>query len=260
MNRVVSLGICLAAAGLAGCFAIGDSKVPIGTLSVAAPRPSAERTLLIILPGFGDDAADMKDHGIAEAIHQSWPEADLLLASATFAYYRDGKLVPRLHEEIVQPARRNGYARIWLAGASLGGMGALLYEREHPGELTGIVLFAPFLGSGELLNEIRAAGSPRNWNPGPLPAEMNADNYQRQIWKMVKGWADRPELARRVWLACGRSDHLIDDVRLLAPALPEAHFLELEGGHTWSLWLSGAKEMFSRIRLESLGASRSASS
>ena len=59
-----------------------------------------------------------------------------------------------------------------------------------------------------------------------------------------------------MWLACGRSDHLIDDVRLLAPALPEAHFLELEGGHTWSLWLSGAKEVFSRIRVESLAASK----
>jgi len=259
MNRAVSLGICLAAASLAGCFAIGNSEVPIGTVSVAAPRPSAERTLLVILPGFGDDATVMKDHGVAEAIHESWPEADVLLASATYAYYRDGKLVPRLREEIVQPARRSGYARIWLAGASMGGMGVLLYEREHPGELTGIVLFAPFLGSNRLLNEIRAAGGPRKWHPGPLPAEMNGDNYQRQVWSMVKGWADRPELARRVWLACGTSDHLINDVRLLAPELPQAHYLELTGGHTWSLWLSGAKEVFSRIRLELLGARSAAS-
>jgi pimeloyl-ACP methyl ester carboxylesterase len=259
MNRVLSLGICLAAVSFAGCFAIGNSQVPIGTVSVAAPRPSDERTLLVILPGFGNDATDLEDRGVAEAIHQSWPEADVLLASATFAYYRDGKLVPRLHEEIVQPARRRGYAQIWLAGASMGGMGALLYEREHPGELTGIVLFAPFLGSGELLNEIRAAGGPRKWNPGPLPAEMNPDNYQRQVWKMVKGWADRPEFARRVWLACGTSDHLIDDVRLLAPELPGARYLELSGGHTWGLWLSGAKEVFSRIRLESLGPRRAAS-
>jgi len=54
-----------------------------------------------------------------------------------------------------------------------------------------------------------------------------------------------------VWLACGTSDHLIEDVRLLAPALPGSHYVELSGGHTWSLWISGAKEIFSRIRLES---------
>ena len=192
MRRGLSLGICLAAVGLAGCFTIGDSKVPIGTVSVSAPRPSAERTLVIVLPGLGDDAQDMKDHGLAEVIHESWPEADVLLTSATFAYYRDGRLVPRLYEEIVEPALRGGTRRIWLAGASLGGMGALLYEREHPGELTGIVLFAPFLGNNELLNEIRAAGGPRKWDPGPLPDEMNGDNYQRQVWRMVKGWVDRP--------------------------------------------------------------------
>jgi len=251
MRRGLSLGICLAAVGLAGCFTIGDSKVPIGTVSVSAPRPSAERTLVIVLPGLGDDAQDMKDHGLAEVIHESWPEADVLLTSATFAYYRDGRLVPRLYEEIVEPALRGGTRRIWLAGASLGGMGALLYEREHPGELTGIVLFAPFLGNNELLNEIRAAGGPRKWDPGPLPDEMNGDNYQRQVWKMVKGWTPRPELARRVWLACGTSDHLIEDVRLLAPVLPGSHYLELPGGHTWGLWISSAKEVFSRIRLES---------
>ena len=236
MSRGVPLVLCLAA-GLAGCFTIGDSKAPIGTVSVPAPRPAAERTLVIVLPGFGDDAQDMKDHGLAEVIQESWPEADVLLTSATFAYYRDGKLVPRLHEEVVEPALRGGYRRIWLAGASLGGMGALL--------------FAPFLGGKELLDEIRAAGGPRKWDPGPLPAETNGDNYQRQAWKMVKGWTARPELARRVWLACGTSDHLIEDVRLLAPELAGSHYLELPGGHTWGLWIRSAKEVFSRIRLES---------
>ncbi len=248
MSRGLPLVLCLAA-GLAGCFTIGNSKVPIGTLSLRALVPAAERTLVIVLPGFGEDAQDMKDHGLAEVIRESWPEADVLLTSATFAYYRDGKLVPRLHEEIVGPARRAGHARVWLAGASMGGMGVLLYEREHPGELTGLVLFAPFLGNNELLDEIRAAGGPRNWDPGPLPAEMNGDNYQRQVWKMVNGWT--PGLARRVWLACGTSDPLIEDVRLLAPELPGPHYLELPGGHTWGLWISGAREVFSRIRLES---------
>ena len=250
MSRGLPWVLCVAA-GLAGCFTIGDSKVPIGTLSVPALRPAAERTLVIVLPGFGEGAQDMSDHGLAEVIRESWPEADVLLTSATFAYYRDGKLVPRLHDEIVGPSRSKGYARVWLAGASLGGMGALLYEREHPGELTGLALFAPFLGNGDLLEEIRAAGGPRTWDPGPLPAEMNGDNYQRQVWKMVKGWAPRPELARRVWLACGTSDHLIEDVRLLAPALPGSHYVELSGGHTWSLWIRAAKEIFSRIRVES---------
>src|SRR5882762_4193036 len=142
MSRCLPIALCLAA-GFAGCFTIGDSKAPIGTVSVPAPRTAAEGTLVIVLPGFGDDAQDMKDHGLAEVIQESWQDADVLLTSATFAYYRDGKLVPRLHEEIVGQALRGSYARVWLVGASMGGVGALLYEREYPGELTGLVLFAP---------------------------------------------------------------------------------------------------------------------
>jgi len=252
VRRDPSLGACLAALALAGCVAFGDSAVPIGTLRIAAPRPSAERTLLIVLPGIGGDAEEMKDERLPEAIHESWPEVDIVLTSATLAYYRDATLVPRLDREIVEPAYRSGYTRVWLAGASLGGMGTLLYEREHPGKVTGIVLFAPFLGDPGLLEEIRSAGGPRKWEPGPLPADMNGDNYQRQVWKMVKGWADRPELVHRVWLAVGMHDYLIEDVRLLAQEVPEAHYLERPGGHTWSLWRSSAKEVFSRIRRTSI--------
>ena len=249
MSRIL---ICLAALGLGGCFAIGDSQLPIASETLAAPLASAQRTLVIVLPGFGDDARKMKDRGVAQAIQDGWPEADVLLASATFAYYRDGKLVPRLHDEIVAPALRAGYRRVWLAGASMGGMGVLLYERDHPGTLTGVVLFAPFLGGNGLLEEIRAAGGARHWDPGSLPGEMNGENYQRQVWKMVKGWADQPDLARRVWLVCGTDDRLMGGVRLLAAALPENHFMEIPGGHTWSALLSGGRSVFSRIRRESL--------
>ncbi len=254
MKRIL---ICLAALGLGGCLAIGDSALPIASQTVVAPLASAQRTLVIMLPGFGDDAQDMKGRGVARAIQDAWPEADVLLASATYAYYRDGQLVPRLHDEVVAPALRAGYRSVWLAGASMGGMGVLLYEREHPGTLTGVVLFAPFLGSYGLLKEIRATGGPRDWDPGPLPAEMTRENYQRQVWKMVKGWAQRPDLARRVWLVCGTDDPLMSDARLLAAELPENRFVEIPGGHTWSALLSGGRTVFSRIRRESLAGKTS---
>ena len=246
-----SILIALAFLGLAGCFTIGDAQKPIAFETIVAPAPAGARTAIIVLPGFGSDAPEMKERGVAKAIQEVWPEADVILASATFDYYRKGRLVERLHEEIVGPTLKAGYQRVWLAGASLGGMGALLYEQQHPGTVTGIVLFAPFVGDRSLLREISEAGGPRAWQPGDLPAEVNADNYQRQVWKMVKGWAEEPQRVRRVWLACGVEDRLMSGARLLASALPEDRFIELPGGHTWAAWLNGGRTVFSKIRNES---------
>jgi hypothetical protein len=238
---------CIVALALAGCSTIGDSTVPIATLEFPAIAAPSGRSLVIVLPGRDDDAEEMKDEGLPQAIQTAWPEADVLLTSATLAYYRDGNLVQRLHREIVEPAREH-YARVWMAGASLGGMGVLLYEREHPGELTGIVLLAPFLGNTDLLEEIRNAGGPRKWEPGPLPDRVNGALYQRQVWKMVKEWGDRPQLAKRVWLAVGTRDRFVEGARLLKEELPVTHYLELPGRHNWALWRAAASRIFARIK------------
>jgi pimeloyl-ACP methyl ester carboxylesterase len=243
-----SILICLAALGVVACTTGNHSGAPIPTETIAAPQPAAERTLVIVLPGIAGGAREMKERGIAQTIHAAWPNADVLLADARYPYYRDGKLVARLHEDVVTPARQAGYRRIWLAGASLGGMGAVLYEREHPGMLTGIVLFAPFLGEEALLQEIREAGGLRNWNPGPLPVQLDAAAYQRQIWARIQVWARQPELARRVWIACGTQDYLRSGAELLATALPATHFIEEPGGHTWNTWARLSRAVFSRIR------------
>jgi len=109
------------------------------------------------------------------------------------------------------------------------------------------VLLAPFLGDNSLLEEIRAAGGVRSWDPGALPAEVNSGNYQRQVWKMIKGWAEHHELAARIWLTCGVNDPLLPDVHVLAKALPPPHYLERPGGHWWSFFLPAAQEIFGRI-------------
>jgi pimeloyl-ACP methyl ester carboxylesterase len=242
MRRIL---IPLAAVGLAACAPIGDSSVPIASEIIRAPQPSAVRTLVIVLPGRHDEGRGENERGMARAIQEAWPRADVLLASATFAYYRDGKLVERLHEDIVAPAQRDGYRRIWLAGASMGGMGAMLYDRAHPDTLAGVVLFAPFLGDKALLEEIRSAGGVQQWNPGPLPSQVDARNYQRQIWKHIR---EHPALAGRVWLACGSDDFLLSGARLLATTLPDGRFVEMPGGHDWRTWSRIGKTVFSQIR------------
>ena len=240
------LAIALAAA-LGACIVLGDADEPISTIRLAAPTPNGTPEAVVVLPGFGDDAERMRDRGFAAAVQRAWPHADVLLTNATFAYYSKGVLVSRLEQDVIAPARQR-YAKVWLAGASMGGSGTVLYEREHPGQLAGLLLMAPFLGDDELLDEVRAAGGILKWEPGPKPAAVDGDNWQREIWRTIKDWSRDPALARRVWLLCGTSDKLIAPARLAAPALPAAHFTEVEGGHKWEVWAPAAEATLPRMR------------
>ncbi len=67
--------------------------------------------------------------------------------------------------DVVLPARAAGYDTIWLAGTSLGGIGALLYLRDHPDDLAGVLALAPYLGEEGVIREIERAGGPASWQP-----------------------------------------------------------------------------------------------
>jgi pimeloyl-ACP methyl ester carboxylesterase len=238
---------------LAACVMYGPSLDVIPTELVPAPQPSPHRVLLIAVPGIFNDEESLRDHGLPDVIHRSWPTADILLTSANLPYYRDGVFVSRMHD-LVTRARQDGYREIWLVGGSLGGMGTLMYERDHPGEVTGLVLLAPYLGDDGLLQEIERAGGVRQWDPGPLPEQMTRQDYARQVWRMIKGWGDRPDLTRRIWLSCGTSDHMMFGVRLLAPQLPAAHYVERPGDHNWDFWRDATGDMLARARAATDGA------
>lgn len=226
----------------------GDSDAPLPVEPRAAPQAPA-RTLVVMLGGIVDDQETLEDHRVDATIHRAWPDADVLLVGATFPYYQSGTLVPRLHE-IIAPARAR-YDSIYLVGGSLGGAGALMYEHDHPGAVTGILLLAPWLGSTVLLDQIESAGGVARWNAGRLPQRIQGEAFDRQIWAMVKGWQSRPHLARRVWVACGSSDRrMLDGARLLAAELPHGHYLERPGGHKWAFWDAVGPELLQRVGAE----------
>jgi enterochelin esterase-like enzyme len=246
-HPIVSIAILLASIALPGCIVLGDEDEPITAKLIPAVQSGPATDVVVVLPGIGADAERMEEHGVAAAIHKSWPQADVLLTNATFAYYVHNVLVEKLHHDVIEPTRQR-YKKVWLAGASVGGMGALLYERAHPREMAGIVLFAPWLGDADLQDEIRAAGGIAKWNAGPVPEKVNGDNYQREMWRVVQGWSQDPQDAQRVWLVCGKDDRLLEADRLLATAIPASHYLEVDGGHTWEAWLTAAELLIAKLR------------
>src|SRR6266550_1965963 len=118
-------------------------RFPRGIVFLPAPAPldvreykSADQQteeLIIFLPGVGDVLEDYETNGFIEAVLKSGAPADMIVVDAHFGYYLRRIVIERLRTDVIGPARATGgYKKIWLAGISLGGFGALLYASEHP--------------------------------------------------------------------------------------------------------------------------------
>ena len=245
MKRLLSWSSLLLWAGmLSGCFPRGDPSQPVPTASIAAPQPA--RRLVVVLPGRGDDLDALRRSGIAQAVQSAWPDADVVLTGLALGYYMEGVAEQRLHDEVIAPARKRGYAQVWLVGASLGGMGALMFDRAYPGEATGLVLLAPYLGEDAMVAHIAEAGGVARWQAPPRSAAVASGNFQQELWRHVQAVARDPASARKVWLAYGRKDGFAAANALLGAALPPGHALVREGGHDWDVWTPAAREALLR--------------
>lgn len=217
--RIPSWSLLLLSLGmLAGCFPRGDPSRPIPTALVAAPEKA--RRLVVVLPGRADAISDLRASGIAEAVQAAWPDADVLLTGLALGFYLEGRAEQRLHDEVILPARGRGYAQIWLVGASLGGMGALLYQSRFADGVDGMVLLAPYLGES---------------------------GAQPQLLQHLESLRREPQRAGKVWLAYGRSDRLRNSMPLLEPLLPAQQVLVRDGGHDWQLWSPVTGEILRQV-------------
>ncbi len=244
-SALIALGLALL---LAGCYPKGDASVPIPHALV--PAPTKATRLVVVLPGRADDLDAMQRSGIAQAVQSVWPDADVILTGLAMDYYQQGRAPQRLHEEIVAPARRYGYREVWLAGASMGGMGTIMYDQAYPGEMDGLILLAPYLGEDALLQEIRQSGGLAQWKPGE-PAAPGWETFQRELWEHVQSWMNDPVQATDIWLAYGTGDRLKDTMPLLEPALRPDQVLVQKGGHDWNTWSSLAARILTRIERDS---------
>jgi pimeloyl-ACP methyl ester carboxylesterase len=140
-------------------------------------------------------------------------------------------VIERLQADVLQPARQQGYRRIVLVGVSLGGLGALLCERDLPGSVDALVLLGPYLGKDAgLFDGIIASGGPAAWAAGRDP---QAGGVEEQIWTFL---GTQSAGLPPTWLLCGRRDSLAPGHRLLAGLLPANRVATIDGGHDWPTW------------------------
>ena len=216
-------------------MATGIVKSKLDVIEDAASCKAPARVLIVLLPGAYDTPADFVQHGFITALRQRKVAADIVIADTHAGYYTSELLVTRLHEDIVVPARKKGYEKIWLAGISLGGYGSLLYAREHGADIDGLFLMAPFLGNRSLLAEIARTGLSA-WQVGDIP---KAD-YDRLLWSWIKGYSDAVISSQPDWpplyLGYGTEDRFAGSSRILEKVLPRARVTTTGGGHEWLPW------------------------
>lgn len=229
---------------LGACQSLARSHGAVPQRWHTALQPA--QRLVVVLPGRADDLAALERSGVVATLQRAWPDADVVLAELRLGDYRAGDALQRLHDSVVAPARQRGYRQLWFVGASLGGMGSVLYDRAFPGELDGIVLLAPYLGEKAQHAAIRAGGGLAAWDAGPL-AGVDAATWQNELWRQVQRWAREPALGARVWLAYGDRDYLREAYPLLREAVPAEHVVVRPGAHAWAVWTPALAELLQRI-------------
>jgi pimeloyl-ACP methyl ester carboxylesterase len=233
----------LAAATLAtpGCHQSRPTVTPI-PVKYYQSGSNLSVTLLVLLPGIHDPLDRFEEYGFIDTVQQSEHPCDLVSVDAHIGYYDATTIVERLHEDVIIPARQAGFADIRIVGVSLGGLGALLYANRYSTEVSTLVLLAPWLGSGALIDSITAAGSLENWQP----ITTNSEQPLQKLWLQQQQYAltntDFPEL----YLGYGTTDKFQQAHTLFAGTLPVDHVFTTTGGHNWWSWEQLWKQMQER--------------
>jgi len=183
---------------------------------------------VLMLPAAYAEPADFVQHGFVRAARERSLDLDLVFAGFHLQEVSDHSLFGRLREEILLPARALGCA-VWMGGISLGGYLALGYAERYGGELAGLCLIAPYLGSHLITSEIERAEGLENWRPGAVPA----DDDERRVWRFIRTLRAG---SLPVHLGLGREDRFGRRHGLMAAALAPDSVDVVPGTHDWPTW------------------------
>lgn len=226
-----------------GCYFTKSASIPMPAVRHSATSTSADG-LIVLLPGFGDEPEDYEENGFVEMVRTANPRFDVIAPDAHFGYYRAFTVVDRLHQDVIGPAMKKGYRRLWLVGISMGGLGAASYAMEHEDLVEGIILLAPYMGDSEVIEEISKAGGLKKWSPPDLESVEDPEmRHYYELWSWYQAYAVHPESQPKLFIGFGDEDRLRHPNKLVAEVLPDDRSLVMHGGHKWKVW----RPLFERL-------------
>ncbi len=196
-------------------------------LSYTEEETVRNKNLFVFLRGIGRSHRSFKREGFVEKVRELHLPFDMVAPNSHFGFYSDRSLVLRLKQDVIIPAQKQGYNNIWLVGLSMGGLGALLYLREHPEDINGVFLIAPFLGNRAIVKSVVSGGGVKDWNPGEYDAE---EDWQKMLWDWIRSDV-ATEKTSPVYMGAGEEDDYVKGQRLLSTVLPEGSTTWIRGGH-----------------------------
>jgi pimeloyl-ACP methyl ester carboxylesterase len=198
-----------------------------------APQPGTNRIMLVMLPSAKARPQDLLQWGFVRALRERSLPIDVVAVEAHLGYYLERSISKHLTHDIIAPARARNYRRIWLMGISLGGMGSLIYTREHPADIEGVILLAPFLGARGTIAEVVRAGGLARWQPGAI----KPDDDERRLLAWIKAYQPAASELPKIYLGYGADDRFAAAGKMLAERLPAAQVVTIPGGHDWATWI-----------------------
>jgi len=229
LDRLIWLVMLGTVALLGGCFPAATIPVPV--LEYSQTRGAQENNLLVLIRGLGASNKVFEENGLIEEVRRRNLPFDIVAPDLHFGYYKEETVQERLHEDVILPARRAGYQKIWLAGFSMGGLGSLFYLRDYPDQVDGVMLICPFIGWGGIVSEVKDAGGVSNWNA----TTEDENDWQRLIWSWIKEYDLQQASYPPIYLGFGENDFLSGDgPELFARVLPAERSFSVPGGHRYS--------------------------
>ncbi|MDQ2068683.1 serine aminopeptidase domain-containing protein [Natronospira bacteriovora] len=220
------IGLIAACSVFSACMIAPPTDNPM-PVEYAQTEKSAD-TLVVFLPGRFSREDEFGANGFFDLAREAG--LDSVAADAHFGYYREQSITDRLHEDVIQPAIEQGYEHIWIAGISMGGMGAVLYVDDYPDQVRGVILFAPYTGGRAMVRAVDEAGGLSQWTGETEAGEV----HERRTWRRLQAMSRKDPAP--VILAYGLSDRFMKPNTLLARSLPEDQVFTIEGGHNWAAW------------------------
>ena len=190
------------------------------------PSGQAAAMRVLLLPGAFGNGADFAAAGFNDEVRTRDLPLELVFADLEFRHVTDRSILERLRDGPLAAARRAGCRSVWLAGVSLGAYIALVFAERFPGEVDGLCLLAPYLGTRLVSGAIARAGGLARW----ANVTGASDDEEERVWR----FAAAPTLP--VYVGYGRSDRFADAQRLLANVLPPSRVDAIDGAHDWPTW------------------------